>query len=246
VGVTPHTIGSVSGLFVPGWGAVPGLYRRGLPLGWEALQLPPYRRTGRELSGYREWLSEQIARREGPISLAGHSMGAALAILVAADRPAAIERLILLSPAGLPLSKPMTRSLFTFSGQVIRGSYPAVELSRAMSGVLRSPRTAFAVARAVHDLDLSSQLERLSRASVPVTVVGSSTDQLTTPKHCQRLAALLGASYHELDVPGGHIWMIVEPTLLSAALRKKGDPSRPISTGPRDLGCAIEHRTSIR
>ena len=224
----------MSGLFVPGWGAVPGLYRRGLPVGWEALELPPYRTTGRELSGYHEWLAEQIARREGPISLAGHSMGAALAILVAAERPDAIEHLILLSPAGLPLRKPMTRSLFAFIGQVMRGCYPAGELSRAMGGVLRSPRTAIAVARAVHDLDLSPQLERLSRASVPVTVVGSSTDQLTTPEHCRRLAALLGASYHELDVPGGHIWMIVEPTLLSAALRTEGEPSQTISTGPRD------------
>jgi homoserine acetyltransferase len=69
---------------------------------------------------------------------------------------------------------------------------------------------------------------------VPVTVVGSSTDQLTTPEHCRRLAALLGASHQELDVPGGHIWMIVEPTLLSAALRKDGGPSQTISTGPRD------------
>ena len=109
-------------------------------------------------------------------------MGAALAILAAADRPAAIERLILLSPAGLPLRKPMKRSLFAFIGQVMRGSYPAGELSRAMGGVLRSPRTALAVARAVHDLDLSPQLERLSRASVLVTVVGSSTDQLHDPR----------------------------------------------------------------
>lgn len=236
--MTRHTIGSVPGLFVPGWGAVPGLYRQGLPVGWEALELPPYRTSGRELGGYWQWLVEQIARREGPISLAGHSMGAALAIVAAADRPAAIERLILLSPAGLPLTKPITKSLFTFIGQVLRRRYPAGDLARAMSGVLRSPHTALALARAVHELDLSPQLERLSGASVPVTVIGSSTDQLTTPDHCRRLASLLGAKHYEFDAPGGHIWMIVEPKLLAAALRNEGAPSpqaistrRPNSSG---------------
>jgi homoserine acetyltransferase len=80
---------------------------------------------------------------------------------------------------------------------------------------------------------------------VPVKVVGCSTDRLTTPEHCRRLAAMLGASYHDLDVPGGHIWMIVEPTLLSAALRKEGAFSDHFDR-TRDSGRARDHKGSIR
>ena len=216
--MVPFTIGAVAGVFVPGWGAIPGLYGRGLPDGWEALELPSYRATGGELSAYRCWLDDEIARREGPLCLAGHSMGAALAALAAVDRPAAIGRLILLSPAGLPLKKPLIASLATFLGQIVHGWYPVAELSRAVSAVVRSPRAALRLARTVRELDLSPEFERLKAASVPMTVIGCSTDRLATPDHCRRLAALLGASYRELDAPGGHIWMIAEPELLTDAL----------------------------
>jgi pimeloyl-ACP methyl ester carboxylesterase len=208
----------VSGVFVPGWGAGAGLYAAGLPAGWETVELPSYRVTGGELSAYRCWLEEEIASRSKPVLLAGHSMGAALAILVAADRPAEIERLILLSPAGLPLTKPLAASLVTFLGQIARGWYPVGELSRAVRSTIRAPRAALGLARAVRELDLARELERINAAGIPSTVVGCSTDQLTTPAHCRRLAARLGADYRELDVPGGHIWMIAGPKLLTAAL----------------------------
>ena len=57
----------MTGLFVPGWGAVPGLYARGLPAGWEVLELPPFGETGGKLSAYRRWLDDEIAQREQPI-----------------------------------------------------------------------------------------------------------------------------------------------------------------------------------
>ena len=180
--------------------------------------MPPYAATGGELHAYSRWLGLEIARRDQPVSLAGHSMGAGLAILAAAERPAAIERLILLSPVGLPLDKPLGASLATFLGQILRGWYPARELSRAVGSVLRAPSAALALARTVHELDLGSELGLLKDAPVPITVVGCSSDRLTTSEHCRRLAGLLGAGYRELDARGGHIWMIVDPGLLAITL----------------------------
>jgi pimeloyl-ACP methyl ester carboxylesterase len=145
-------------------------------------------------------------------------MGAALAILAAAERPAAIERLILVSPSGLPLRKPIHASLLTFLSQVAHGWYPPVELGRAVRGVLGEPRAALRLARTIHDLDLTPELEGLRAAGVASGVVGCSTDRLATPDHCRRIAALLGADYRELDARGGHIWTIVEPELLASAL----------------------------
>ena len=48
------------GLFVPGWGATARLYERGLPGGWEALELPSYRTTRGELRAYRDWLAGKL------------------------------------------------------------------------------------------------------------------------------------------------------------------------------------------
>src|SRR5271168_2231901 len=99
--------GRMRGLFVPGWGATAALYGAGLPEGWQALELPTFRATRGELDAYRGWLGGELACHRTPVTLAGHSMGAALVVLAAAERPESVERLILLSPAGLPLDKPL-------------------------------------------------------------------------------------------------------------------------------------------
>lgn len=94
--------------------------------------MPQFGPSGRKLSAYRSWLDEELARRTEPVSLAGHSMGAALAILAALDRPEAIDQLILVSATGLPLTKPLRASLVTFVGQIVRGRYPALKLVLAV------------------------------------------------------------------------------------------------------------------
>jgi pimeloyl-ACP methyl ester carboxylesterase len=208
----------VSGLFVPGFGAVPGLYAAGLPPGWETLELPGYATAHGRLDAYRRLLEGELLRRPDPTPLAGHSMGAALAVLAAAKRPDAVERLVLLSPAGLPLTKSLPAILATYTGQVARGRYSPGHVAGSVGRVVRAPRSALLLARSVHDLDLRPELERARAAAVPAVVVGCSSDRLTTPDHCRRLAALLGAEYRELDAPGGHIWMIADPTLLASAL----------------------------
>ncbi len=166
----------MNGLFVPGWAATAGLYAAGLPEGWDALQLPSFRTTRGELSAYRRWLGAELTRRPTPVVLAGHSMGGALALLAAVDQPDLVEKLILLSPAGLPLNKPMWASTATFVGQVARGCYPARELCRALVRTATAPRAALRVAREVHDLDLTPELERICARGIPCTVVGCASD----------------------------------------------------------------------
>jgi len=145
-------------------------------------------------------------------------MGAALALLAAAERPESVERLILISPAGLPLDKPIGASLATFVGQVARRSYPAAELRRMLASTASAPRAALRLARSVHDLDLTPELEQLRACGTPCTVIACVSDSLTTCAHCSRLAALLAAEYRELDAPGGHIWPITAPKRLAAEL----------------------------
>jgi pimeloyl-ACP methyl ester carboxylesterase len=210
--------GRRANLFVPGWGATAGLYS--LPAGWEALELPSYRSTRGEFRAYRRWLGEEVARRRAPVVLAGHSMGGALALLAALDRPESVERLILVSPAGLPLSKPMRASAVTSVRQFLRGCYPAGELWRVVVGAAAAPRAALRLARKVHDLDLSPELERIRASGVPCTVLGCASDELTTGAHCRELAAALAARYREVHARDGHIWPITEPERLAEELSR--------------------------
>jgi pimeloyl-ACP methyl ester carboxylesterase len=216
------------GLFLPGWGAPASLYRRAVPAGWEVLEPPRFRQTGGKLEPYLTWL---LAELREPVTLAGHSMGGALAIRAALERP--VERLVLVSPAGLPLRKPLHRSALTFARQLLHRSYPLRSLTEMAAGTLGSPRSALALARAVHDLDLTHELERLRAQGTPCTVIACVTDELTTPAHCRELAERLGAEYREVDACDGHIWVVTQPELLRAELERDGPVAGPASISLR-------------
>jgi pimeloyl-ACP methyl ester carboxylesterase len=205
-------------LFVPGWGAEPELYDQGLPSSWVALEQPSFRRGRGSFDRYRRWLLDEVCRHGAPVVLGGHSMGAALSVAVAAEIPGNIGGLLLISPAGLPLWKPMRRSLADFSGQVVRGRYPVRSAVRGVSRVLGAPRSAFELACRVRALDLSTEMQRVRRHRIPTTVIGCVTDTLVTIRHCRQAARLLGADYRELDLPGGHMWMLEASDRLRAEL----------------------------
>jgi pimeloyl-ACP methyl ester carboxylesterase len=209
---------SEPGVFVPGFGAPRALYAACVPAGFEVLEPPSFRATRGDLAAYRRWLAGELARRDAPVVLAGHSMGAALAVLAACDHPGRVRRLVLVSPAGLPLSRPLWKSALTLLRQVADGLYPGPELRLATGRVLAAPLAALRLARTLRDLDLTPELERLAAAGVPCAVVACTTDRLTTPELGRRLARLAGATYEEVDAPGGHVWMLYRPELLRAAL----------------------------
>ena len=200
-------------LFLPGWGAPAGLYRPGLPVGWRELKPP-----GFDLDEHRRWLEQSLRSRGQPVVLAGHSMGGALALLTAAEVPELVRRLILISPAGLPLRKPLLASARDFVRQVATGRYPRREVAAAVLGVARSPRAALRLAREVHDLDLRDEMGKVRGAGIPVTVVGCTTDTLVTAEHSRRAARLLGGTYRELGLAGGHMWMLGSWPVLASEL----------------------------
>src|SRR5262249_27365707 len=106
-------------LFLPGWGAPPELYADGLPSGWSALRPPRSPRGGGGVcERHAAGLPAETRRGTGPVVPGGHSRGAALALAVAAELPDRVERLVLVAPAGLPLSKPFSKSLRDFGAQL--------------------------------------------------------------------------------------------------------------------------------
>jgi pimeloyl-ACP methyl ester carboxylesterase len=195
-------------LFLPGYGASGRLYARGLAAGWRALEPPSFHATRGSFRAYERWLGDELAHSEEPVWLAGHSMGGALAVAAAVAQPARVARLTLISPAGLPLHKPVHASLRQFVKQVGLGRYEPKEVAHDLRHALRAPLVAYRLAQAVRRLDLTPQMRKLRALGVPVEVVACASDTLVTPLHCRRAAELLGGEYRELDLAGGHMWML--------------------------------------
>src|SRR5579871_2574097 len=199
-----------SRLFLPGWGAPASLYAPALPASWDVLEPPSFAASGGSFGAYRGWVARELSTR-GRSALAGHSMGGALAILAAADSPELVERLVLIAPAGLPLDKPMGESLRDFVRQLVTGVYPRGAGAAALLALARAPRSAYALAERVRALDLRHECARIRAARIPATVVGCVSDTLVTTDRTRSLAEALGARYVELDLRGGHMWMLTDP-----------------------------------
>lgn len=210
-----HTPGTR--LFLPGFAAPAGLYSRGLPDGWTALEPPPFRQA-RDLDALVEWLVDELERRPEPVQLAGHSMGGALAVLAASAVPDRVAGLTLVSPAGLPLVKPIRACVADFLRQARSGLFPLREIAVSAADAVRAPAAAVGIARRLRALDLTRELEAVRAARIPAVVVACSTDTLVTADHCRRIASMLGAQYRELSLTGGHMWMLSAWPLLAAEL----------------------------
>lgn len=195
-------------LFLPGFGASGRLYASGLDVDWRALEPPSFARTKGVLHAYRSWITSELRRSDEPAWLAGHSMGGALAVMAAAAEPRRVARLTLVSPAGLPLRKPITASLARFVSQVACRRYERGEIRREVGQAVRAPRAALRLARSLRELDLSRDMRAIRASGIEAEIVACATDTLVTPAQCRVAAELLAAEYRELELDGGHMWML--------------------------------------
>src|SRR5262249_46337207 len=153
-------------------------YARGLGPGWRPLEPPGFPATAGMFRAYERWAVMELARSEEPAWLAGHSMGGALAVVAAVEHPTRVARLTLISPAGLPLGKPIRASLAQFGKQLALRRYQVRDVVHDARQAVAAPRAALRLARAVRSLDLSPQMRKLRDLGVPVEVVGCASDTL--------------------------------------------------------------------
>ena len=212
-----RTIRGMSNVFVPAFGALPAFYRAALTPEWTVHDPPSFRRAATfdlRVAALRDALEGCSA----PVTLAGHSMGAALAVAAALAQPDRVGRLLLVAPAGLPLTKPIAASLRDFRRQVAAHVYPLADLTRALRGALAAPLATLRLAQAVRSLDLREQLAAVRHRGIRCDVVACVGDTLTPPDHCREIARLTGGRFREIDASGGHMWRLVEPAALASLL----------------------------
>lgn len=166
--------------------------------------------------------------------LVGHSLGASVALLVAARHPARVDRVVAIAPALAPDAylaavldhwEAMARSnlpadalhlglvLPAFGREAFTRLVPAV-----LHDMARHPLARETVARYVDCIRAQDLRPHAGRIDAPVMVVAGADDTLTGPPHARAVAAAISGALLEL-LPGcGHTPQIEQPALLSRLL----------------------------
>lgn len=183
------------------------------------LDLPGFGESAPSGPGFElDEVAERVARGlaahgvRGPIDLVGHSLGAAVALTLAARRPRTVRRLILVAPAGLAsLPKFARRGLAL-------GADPALAARRALA-----PLTDFAWGRRLLLAFAAADGASIPPLQARLMVGASASAQRTADALRTITAADLRPLLREARVPLGVIWGVRDRTIparLAATVRE--------------------------
>jgi len=187
---------------------------------------------GHDLDGYAGDLRVALASIDAPVTLVAHSMGAKLAQYIAAERPANLERLILVAPGTAKAARfPEKHRALTLAAY---GSRERIErFQRAAMAREPSPES---MTRIVDDALIAQHEhwigwydrgrgidfeERLAEINVPTLVVVGAKDPLALPQRVRRdcAGAIGGALFVQLR-DAGHNLPIETPDEIASAIRR--------------------------
>lgn len=195
-----------------------------------ALDLPGH---GRSRPPGRTSIGDYAADIEGfldgvvppAVVLIGHSMGGAIALTVALDRPDLVRGLVLVSTgARLRVSPALLDGLaadfnatIQWAGTVVCGPALHDRVLLACVDAMRESGQATVLGdfRACDAFDVRN---RLAEIRVPVLVICGSEDQTTPPKYSANLADQITGARLELIRGAGHMAMLQQPQAVSRAV----------------------------
>lgn len=178
-----------------------------------------------------------------PYDLVGHSMGGAVALVLAARAPQAVRSLVLVSPAGLrPIPFPLAATLgiaaelyiplrrraaplaswswgrrVLMAGGVVDGAGLEPTVVRQLVGASLGARRIGPALSAVASADLRDVLAELP---VPVGALWGSEDRVIPPGGAQTVQRLRPGAACEVVEGAGHISMVEQPDAFVAALER--------------------------
>jgi pimeloyl-ACP methyl ester carboxylesterase len=189
-----------------------------------ALDLPGHGQTPgpglTSVAAYADWLAQALdflGPDLGPVILAGHSMGGAIAQAYALARPGRLAGLALLGTgARLPVNPKILGGLLAdferTVGLVIKWCFfidnPRLREESLTLMKAAGPATLHGDFRACSTFDLTADLPRLS---LPTLVLTGQEDKMTTPAMAQELAGLIPGARLSLIPQAGHLVMLEQP-----------------------------------
>jgi pimeloyl-ACP methyl ester carboxylesterase len=198
---------------------------------------------GFELEAVSDRIARGLAARglQAPFDLVGHSLGAGIALTMAAGSPRTVRRLVLVAPAGLAGLPPRATLLLSHGvnhllalrrrlaaltdlgwGRRMLLAFAAADGARisptqarmmlaASASAQRSPEAFATIARA----DLRPLL---ARAAVPLGVIWGTHDRTVRPRHAQLILAARPDAELVMIERAGHVAMIERPDAFVAVL----------------------------
>ena len=146
--------------------------------------------------------------------LVGHSMGGYICLRLAARRPAAVRRLVLVAPAGVPTGRSMVGHLGPLLGAV-RHASPSFLPVLLRDAVRMGPSTLW---RAARDLLAEDVREDLRRIEAPTLLLWGKRDPLVPPTVGDLLREEIPDSRLLVLERAAHVPMFDRPEAFDAAL----------------------------
>jgi pimeloyl-ACP methyl ester carboxylesterase len=161
------------------------------------------------------WLLEWMSRVGlHSAHLIGHSMGGIIAIRLAAQRPDAVRRLVLIAPAGIPSARSLAAHTLPLL-RVARHSKPGLLSLLAYDAVRAGPRTLWRAAQEIVSEDVR---EDLAAIRSPTLVVMGEHDSLVPPAAGRVLQESIADARLLVLKDAGHVVMFDQPDAFNNAL----------------------------
>lgn len=173
---------------------------------------------GHDLEGYASDARAALASIDAPVTLAGHSMGGKVAQYLASERPANLERLVLVAPGtargGRPTERHRERTLEAYGSRekiaafqraAMAAPIGAEPMQRIVDDALLGQREAwFGWYDRGRDVDFA---DRLVEIRVPTVCVGGAKDPLVPPARLKRdvVQAIAGCLFVTLRNAGHNL-----------------------------------------
>lgn len=163
---------------------------------------------------YAEWL---VQRELTNVTIIGHSLGGAIAQVIAAVAPAGtVKRLVLLDALGVRFQRSEAQWTWLWLQKEVQNLFTAPKRHARYLAIpffthlLNRPRNLFTLSALSKQLDVCAYTEKVR---VPAAIIWGDSDTFVPRSVGERLHQLIPGSTFQV-IPGGHDWPLLEPDKL--------------------------------